>query len=48
MNNYKLFTRKQIESALEHTVAQRDALRKELDRLYKLTDAIIKAAVKDD
>jgi hypothetical protein len=48
MNNFKLFTRKQIENALELTIKQRDSLKKELDRLYKMTDVIIKAAVKDD
>ena len=48
MNNYKDFSREQIESALELTVSQRDAFKRELDRLHKLVDVIIRTAIKDD
>jgi hypothetical protein len=48
MNNYKLFSRKQLESALELTVSQRDNLKRELDKLLKLVNVIIKASIKDE
>jgi|APGre2960657404_1045060.scaffolds.fasta_scaffold561377_1 hypothetical protein len=48
MNNYKDFSREQIESALELTVVQRDTFKRELDRLHNLVDVIIRAAIKDD